>query len=466
MITALLFAGCAVGPNYTPPETALPASWSQQPAPGLIRGDTDISRWWTVFNDPLLDELIEQARLNNLDLKTAYARVKEARAQIGVVASQDYPTVQPGGQAILQRTSEHDISPGGSTDSQYTLDVGVSWEADLFGRIQRAVEGAKADYQATEEDRVDLMISLFADVATYYFQIRTFQAGLAVTESNIQSQRKVLGLTQARFENGLASGLDVAQAESVLASSEAELPPLRIQLSQSLNTLAVLLGQRPEDVQEELRRPGRFPQYDVSAQAGLPMDLLRQRPDIRRAERQLASAVAGVGEATANLYPVFSLSGVIGLVAKDFGNLFKVGSYFYSVGPSLVWTVYQGGKLRSLLKVADAQAEQAFYSYEQTLLTALSEVEIAIVTYNQKREQVEALRRAVKASKKTFDLAISLYKDGLIGFQDVLDAQRSMLDTANSLVTARGDAAASLVSLYAALGGGWDPDDPRQADET
>jgi len=466
LFTALLFAGCAVGPNYTPPEATLPLSWNGQPDPGSIRGDADISRWWTVFNDPLLNDLIEQARQGNLDLKTAYARVKEARAQIGVAASQDLPAIEPGGQAIVQRTSEHDIASGGSTDTQYTLNVGVSWEADVFGRIRRSIEAAKADYESTEEDRIDLMISLYADVATYYFDLRTYQAGLDVTVKNIRSQRKVLELTESRFRNGLASGLDVAQAQSVLATSEAELPPLRIQLSQSFNTLAILLGRRPEDLRKDLIYSGALPEFDITAQAGVPIDLLRQRPDIRSSERQLAAAVARVGEATANMYPVFSLSGVIGLVAKDFGNLFKVGSYYYSAGPSLVWTLYKGGQLRSLLKVADAQAEQALYQYEQTLLNALAEVEVAIVTYNEQRRRVEALMRAVAASRKTLDLAISLYKDGLADFQNVLDAQRSMLDNENQLVTAKGDAAISLVSLYKALGGGWDPNEPRSADET
>ncbi len=465
MFAAFLFAGCAVGPNYTPPDANLPASWNNQPQPGTIQGVTDLGRWWTAFDDPLLNDLIEQARQGNLDLKTAYARVKEARAQVGVAASQDYPTVQPGGQAIVQRTSKHDIAPGGSTDTQYNLNVGVSWEADVFGRIQRAVEAAKADLQATEEDRNDLMISLFADMATAYFQVRTYQAALAVTEKNIQSQLQVLELTKSRFRNGLASGLDVAQAESVLAGSESKLPPLRIALSQSINTIAVLLGQRPEDLQKELIYPERLPQFDVSAEAGLPVNILRQRPDIRRSERQLAAAIARVGEATANMYPLFSLSGVIGLVAKDFGNLFKVGSTFYSVGPSLLWTIYQGGALRSLLKVADAQAEQALYQYEQTLLTALAEVEVAIVTYNQRRIQVDALKRAVTASRKTLDLAIRLYKDGLANFQNVLDAQRSLLDTENQLVSARGDAAISLASLYRTLGGGWDPDQTQRMDE-
>lgn len=452
----LLAAGCAVvGPDYKPPKTEVPRTWQGIEDPALMPKKSDIQRWWEVFHDPLLSRLIAEAARENLDVRVAWARVKEARAQVGVAAGAELPSLDAAGSSTWQRGSEHDITPGGVTDSSHRIGVDASWEIDLFGRIRRSIEAAEADYQATEEDRLDTLVTLYGEVALTYIEVRTLQARLEAARKNIASQREVLDLTRSRFKHGLATDLDVAQAVQVLASSEAELPPLRTALAQAVNNLALLLGKQPGAFRKELSKPAPIPLPPSKVAVGVPADILRQRPDVRRAERKLAAQTARIGVATADLYPSFSLTGSFGLSATEPGYLGRSGSYFFSVGPSFQWNIFDGGRIRSQIKVEDARTEQALLNYEQTVLSALNEVENAMVAFRQQRARLRALERTVQASRRTVSLALRLYKEGLKDFQSVLDAQRSLFSYDNQLAQAKGEVANNLVRLYKALGGGW-----------
>lgn len=456
MAVLLLASGCAmVGPDYAKPKVEVPKAWQDTGDPALVPAEADIRLWWRVFNDPMLNSLIEKAAKGNLDVRAALARVKEARARLGVAAGRELPAFDATGNSGWQRTSEHDLTPGGSTNTRHALGLDASWEIDLFGRIRRSVEAAQADYQASQEDRTDVMITLYAEVARTYISIRSLQARLAAAQKNIESQKQVLSLTRTRFENGLATDLDVAQAESVLASSQAEVPPLKISLNENINTMAVLLGQHPGTFHEKLSQARPIPVLPPKVAVGVPADIMRQRPDIRRAERQVAAATARIGVATADLYPTFSLTGSFGLAATTGGDLLRYDSRFFSFGPSFNWNVFDGGRIRSQIKVQDALTEQALLNYEQTMLNALKEVEDSLFAYAQQRARLEALQQTVKAARRTLRLAIGLYKDGLRDFQSVLDAQRSLFSFDNQLAEATGQVAINLVRLYKSLGGGW-----------
>lgn len=459
LLIALLMAlaGCAsVGPSYEPPRTHVPDVWSAQPDPAIVPDPAQVRAWWTVFEDPLLTRYIEAAASQNLDLKAAWARVKQARAQLGVVTGDRYPLVDAVGEATRSQSSGN-VEPGTPlvTTSRHTLGMDASWEIDLFGRVRRSIEAAAADLETSEEDRLDVMTSLYADVARTYLLLRTAQARLAATEGNIDSQRQVLDLTRSRFRFGLATDLDVAQAEDVLANSEAQVPPLRSIIRQSANSLALLLALHPGSLDEELREVTPIPVPPEQVAVGVPSDLLRQRPDIRRAERALAGETARIGVATSELYPRFALLGVLGLDATDAAKVFASGSTFTSFGPTLRWNVFDAGRIRGQIKVADARTEEALLQYEQTVLRALSEVENAMTAFVEERNRMEALQRSVSASRRTLKLAVDLYKEGLRDFQSVLDAQRTLFDVENQLAVARGNIADNLVQLYRALGGGW-----------
>ncbi len=457
LVGGLIFlTGCiTVGPDYQTPKTEVPEKWQPPPDPALVPGQAEIRQWWTVFEDPQLTSLIQRASLGNLDLKAAVAKVKAARALVGVAAGKELPSLDANGQASRQQESENVGTGTGPVYNRFALGLESSWEIDLFGRIRRTVEAAQADYQASEEDRLDLTVSLLAEVARTYFTIRSTQERLAATSKNIESQKQVLELTRSRFRNGLATDLDVSQAESVLASSQASLPPLRIALARAMHALSLLLGLAPKELEAELSPAKPIPTPPEKVAVGLPADLLRRRPDIRRAERQLAAATARIGVATADLYPSFSLTGQLGLNSSTTGSLFDYSSHFFYLGLPIKWNIFAGGAIRSQIKVQEAQAEQALYNYQNAILKALGEVEDALTAYVEQRHAVRALERTVTAARRTLKLAVRLYKDGLKDFQGVLDAQRSLLEYENQLAQARGDADINLAILYKSLGGGW-----------
>ena len=457
IVCMVLLTGCAaVGPDYQRPEMSLPEGWTKADDPALLPQNDLVQQWWTLFNDPVLDGLIQTAKENNRDLMAAIARVEEAKALLGFSKGGHLPQLDAKGSVTRQETSENGLSPG-VDETLYNAGISAGWEIDLFGRIRRSVEAAAADYQASAEDRTDVMISLYGNVAVAYLDIRTFQARLISAQANIDSQQTVLALTQSRFRHGLATNLDVAQAERVLASTESEVPPLKIGLSQAVNSLAVLLGRTPGDLPTELRTDQPIPLPPPRVTVGVPANLLRQRPDVRRTERQLAAQSARIGVLKADLYPSFSLTGSFGYESIDTGDLFDAGSRFTSFGPSLRWNIFSGGRIRRQIEAQDARTRQALFRYEQSVLNALKDVEDAMIAYIEDRSRLAALERSVTAARRSVKLATDLYKQGLVNFQQVLDAQRDQFRFENQYAAARGNSAANFARLYTALGGGWDP---------
>lgn len=465
----LLSACSAVGPNYQKPEIDVPDKWRLTKDKSVTPRATVVKHWWEVFKDPLLTELIAEASLNNLDVRIAMARVEEARARLGVVVGDKYPVVDAKAEAGVSRDSEFLGNPLDLNHTKFSVGMDASWELDFFGRVRRSIEAGAADLQAVEESRIDVAITLYAEVAKTYLTIRSLQARLAAATGNIKSQKNILYLTQKKFKHGLATDLDVAQAQRILASSEAALPPLRIELNQAINNMGVLLGRHPGDLYEKLDKAKKIPAPPSTVAVGVPYDLIRRRPDIRKAERELAAQTARIGVATAELYPSFSLTGSISLGASDIGDLFNGKAHAYSFGPSMRWNIFNRDRIKQQIKVEDALTEQALLSYESTVLNALNEVENAIVAFLGQKAQYEAQKRAAKAARRNLSLAMKLYQDGLADFQDVLDAQRAVFEFENDVAAAEGDAAINVVRLYKALGGGWDldkVDDAKQKNET
>ncbi len=426
--------------------------------PALVPEPAMVKRWWKVFDDPILNQLIEEAGKSNYDIRIAMARVEEAWAQIGVVSGQRMPQIDVKGSFNRQRSSENGQYPGGDLYNEYISQIGATWEIDLFGRIKRQIVSAKANFEATRELKTDVMISVYAQVANSYITLRTAQARLAASLYNIKSQKEIVDLTQTRFKYGLASDLDVAQSEQVLAISESTLPPLRTQIENSIHTLSVLLGKSPSDLKDLLKPEKPIPMLPSRIKVGIPMDLVRRRPDIRAAERQLAAQTERIGIATSYLYPRLSIAGFFGFLSTDATEAFHWSSRAFSVGGGLNWNIFNGGSVRSLIKVEDARTRQALLNYEKTLLRAMKEVEDSLVKYADGEQRVLDLRHSVKVARRTLDLSLTLYKEGLKDFQSTLDAERVLFEAENNLAEAEGITAVNLVNLYRALGGGWDPD--------
>jgi NodT family efflux transporter outer membrane factor (OMF) lipoprotein len=449
--------GCAVGPDYRKPETAVPQQWAHVEDPGLSTGAAEVTRWWQTLNDPTLDSLIDRAVSANHDLQIATARVREARALRGVAAADQFPTIDASGAYSRVRESENvPLAGAGQEFNLFLVGFDASWEVDLFGRVRRSVEAADAEAAAAEENRRDVLVTLLAEVARNYVEVRGFQGRLRIAHDNIRTQQQTLELAQARFAAGLSSELDVAQARANLATTRSQVPALESALAQTIHRLGVLLGQEPGALLHELARAGPIPPGPESVPVGLPSDLLRRRADVRRVERELGAATARIGVAVADLFPRVSLTGAIDLQASDVDSLFTPGSRFWSVGPRLIWPVFDAGRIRANIGVQTARQEAAFARYERVVLVSLEEVENALVAYLQEQIRRRSLAEAVDANRRAVDLSSELYLRGLTDFLDVLESQRSLYASEDQLVQSERAVAVSLIALYKALGGGWE----------
>jgi len=452
---ALITVGCmTVGPDYVAPTTELPETWHAPVDPALTPDETTPRAWWTHFEDPALDGCIEAAGEANRDLAVALARIEESRAQLGIARGGKLPVAGVGAEVTRTATSAGSGFDLG-TRTLYSVAPSASWEIDLFGKIRRQVEAAGARYEATIEDKRDLEVALFAEVALTYLTMRTLEAQIAATEANLESQREVLELTRARRKHGLASDLEVAQAERLVASFEASVPALRRERAASRNALSVLMGKNPGTPDPLLDAPGPIPVPPEELILSTPAEMLRQRPDIRAAERRLAAQTARVGIATADLYPTLSLSALLGRESISTNNLFNASNRLWSLGASLQTTLFSGGRLRRAIEVEDARTEQALAGYEQTVLNALGEVENALTALAENHAEREALHRSLEAAETSVTLSRRLYKEGLVDFQNVLDASREQLELERRWAGAKGAYAAETVRLYRAFGGGW-----------
>jgi len=455
-----LVSGCKVGPDYEPPESEMPDAWHQELTKGLAEGETNIRTWWTLLSDPVLNDLIQQAAQSNLDLQTAFARIVQARAALGIASGEKYPVVDGVGTAERFRSSEETtpfIPPSlDRTDNFFQNGLDASWEIDIFGRIRRSVESADANLEASVEAYRDVLVLLYAEVAINYVEARALQERIRLARANIDAQRATLQLVQDRFDAELVGELDIRQAELNLANTESALPTLRILLTQTIHRLGVLLGERPTALHPTLAERVAIPGTPPEIAVGLPADILRQRPDIRQAERQLAAQTARIGVATADLYPRFSISGTLALEANQVSNLYDASSsYAFGIGPSFSWNLFSGGRVRGNIRVEDARTEQALVAYEQTVLLALEDIENAMIAYVQEIDRREVLTRAVDAAQKSVELVQTRYREGLTDFQNVLDTQRSLFQQQDQLAASQGQVTQNVIRIYKALGGGW-----------
>lgn len=456
-LVALTLSGCTVGPDYIPPDMSVSSTWHSELKDGLSPGMMSpelLATWWTLFNDPELSSLIERAVANNLDFKKALAQVREARSLRGVEAAGLFPTLDASGSAIWSHSE--DIDQGSATSRDlYAVGFDAGWELDIFGGVRRSVEAAEADLQASREELCDVLVSLLAEVATNYIEVRIYQTRLTVAETNLEAQTESCQLALWRFQAGLSDNLAVYQASYNLESTRSEIPDLQTRLEEAKNRLAVLLGEEPGKIHKELEKREAIPIASLELAVGIPADMLRRRPDIRQAEYQLAAQTARVGVATADLYPKFTLNGSIGLETLSLRNPSSSGSWSLSGMPQFSWSIFQAGAIRKKIEVQSALQEQYLLDYEATVLEALEEVENALVAYVAEQARREALSLATQAAKNASALSQLKYQAGLTDFDDVLEAQRSLLSFQEQLAQSEGSIVINLVSLYKALGGGW-----------
>ena len=466
-VLALLASGCAslpsVGPDYHAPETKTPAHWNESLAGGETNAAAVTAAWWKNFHDVELDSLITRAVSSNLDLRIAESRIREARAQYSGAFADLWPTVDGGGSYNRWRQSQHqpvlgDFSVPSSAfeNNLYQAGFDASWEIDVFGGKRRAVEAAKAQFAAAQFGERDVLVSLLGEVARNYVDLRGYQKRLAIANQNIEAQEKSLAITQKRFTNGLATDLDVQQALTVLSTTRAEVPTLESAIQTTTHRIEVLIGQQPGTLQTELATAAPIPAQPPQVPVGLPSDLLLRRPDVSRAERQLAAATANIGVAKSDLFPKFYLTGSVGSESISADDGFTSGSRFWSFGPTVQWRIFDAGRIRANIKVQNARQEQALAAYEQTVLTAFEEVEDNLVLYAKEQVRRRSLEDAVNASQKSLDTADKLYASGLTDFLHVLDAERSLYHAQDALAQSDRTVSANLIALYKSLGGGWE----------
>ncbi len=457
--------GCAVTPDYHPPTPDVPAQWSEAPESSVSAVSVNWP-WWTTFNDPELDSLIERALRANLDLRLAETRIREARARRGVTATSQWPSVDARASVARERDSKNAPNPvlvrpdgqvesPGQSENLFQAGFDATWELDLFGGTRRSIEAAQADVESAVYDRDAVLVTLDAEVTRNYIELRRVQEQSRIAHESLAAQQDMLILVRARSVAGMATDLDVARAEAQVQQTTAQLPALDISSQKAVHRLGVLLGQPPGTLADELRTARPTPVPSVQPPLGRPSDLLRQRPDIRRAERRLAAASARLGVARSDLYPKFSLLGTVGLASVAAGDFFNGASTLWSVGPSMTWPIFQGGRIVATVQVRDAQQQEALIAYRRAILNGIEDVENAIAGYRQEQARREALAMSVDSQQRAVDFARERYTSGLTDFRAVLNAQRGLFQAQSEL--AQRDAAVSLglVALYKALGGGW-----------
>jgi multidrug efflux system outer membrane protein len=448
-----MLAGCTMGPDYKRPAVPSPEAWRDG------RSETaslaDIS-WWELFEDEELRGLIQVALEANKDLRIAVARIEQARARFGITRADQFPQINAGASATTNRFSDNSpLGQGGETEL-LTTTVDMAFELDLWGRLRRASEAARAEFLASEEARHTVMMTLVSDVATAYLQLRQLDLEREITQRNVASRRDSLQLARDRFESGLASNLDLRQAEGELAATAAQIPDLERQIAQTENRLSIILGRTPGAITRG--RPLIGQTSPPTVPAGLPSALLERRPDIRQAEAALVAANARIGVAKAALFPQIGLTGFFGVESIELSELFTSPSRIWQFGPSLTLPIFNAGRNRANVDAAEAQQQELLIRYEQTILQAFRELEDALIAHRKARESLAEQREAVRASREGLSIAEYRYKSGLTSYLNVLDAQRTLLTQevteSRTLLTQL----VSVVQIYRALGGGWHTD--------
>jgi multidrug efflux system outer membrane protein len=474
VLMAAALAGCAVGPDYHPPETKVPSTWDgqnvvtpDQPSKTAVN-PVELVAWWNSFKDPTLSSLVEMAVRANLDLRLAEARIRQARAARGVAGAPLWPEVNAS--ALYQRSQGSSevggggaIATAGGLRNLWQAGLDASWEIDIFGGTRRGIEAATADLKAAVEDRRDVLVTLVGDVGNNYISLRGLQKQIAIAQDNLKAQQHSAEITEKRYKAGFVGALDVANAKAQVATTQATIPVFEASARAAIYSLGVLLGREPTVLEKDLSRAAPIPPVPPEIPVGLPSDLLRRRPDIRRAEAQVHAATARIGVATADLFPKFNLAGSFGLSASDVTRIDRWTSNYWSWGPSVTWPIFAGGRIYWNIKVQNALQEQALLTYEKTVLTALKDVETALVAYSKEQEHRKALTEAVANNRRAVDLAMTLYVAGRSDFLNVLIAQRSLFATEDALAQSTRTVDTNLIALYKALGGGWESGQPAPA---
>lgn len=452
-LLAVALGGCAaVGPDYSEPQLAVPAGWSAGTGTDAMDAVL-LARWWHGFGDPVLDRLVADALAANLDLAQARARLREARARRGVAGAALAPSVDASLSGSRSRSSGQ--SGSGSTRELYSAGFDASWELDVFGGVRRSVEAAQADLEASVESLSDTRVSLAAEVALNYIDLRTAEQRLAIAEESIASRGENHQIIRWRQQAGLVSELDLAQATTDLESTRAVLPPLRTAVTEAKNRLAVLLGRNPGELESLVHADRPIPLAAAEIVAAIPADTLRQRPDVRVAERRLAAQTARLGEAEAARYPSFRLSGSLGLEALELDALADRDANTHSLFGGITAPVFNAGRIAANIEIQDALVEQARLAYRAAVLAALEEVENALTAVANTDARRAKLAEAAAAARTTLAIAEYRYASGLADFLSVLDAQRTQLSLDEQLAGSTGELARAQIRLYKALGGGW-----------
>ena len=466
MLTLLILCpGCAVGPDFSPPEPPVPIAWHSIPAttqailpkPGA---PIDVA-WWTGYGDPTLTSLIERGMLANFDVQGAAARLRQARAAVSAQSASLWPQLNASSEyrrsdssGAFSNTSSSSARGSGASDL-FQAGFDAVWELDIFGGTRRNVEAAEAGETAAVEDTRSVLISVQAEIASSYLRVRGIQKELNVAKANLEIQQSSARISNERYSAGFASKLDVATADAEVASTAAQIPVLESALQQEFFALAVLLGLEPAALIVELEQPAPIPLPNGEIPIGLPSEILKRRPDIRRAEAQLHLATARIGVATADLYPKFSLSAFFGIEGETVGSLSDWKRGTWSMGSSALMPLFDAGRIRASIAVENAAQEEALAQYQQTVLTALKEVESALVSLSAEQRRFDSLQTAVTANRSALTIAKQLYSSGLTEFITVLTAERSLFASESALAQSERAIGLSAVALFKSLGGGW-----------
>jgi NodT family efflux transporter outer membrane factor (OMF) lipoprotein len=465
----LLFSGCVMlGPDFVTPEAPVSDKWLETGDPKLKSEPTDSTEWWRAFKDPVLNDLVERAYKQNLPLQIAGLRILEARANLGIA----YGNIYPQRQQLSGLVSNNQLSKNGSnlgildrSHTDFFIGFDAAWEIDFWGRFRRGIESADAELIASIANYDDFLVSLTAEVARTYVLIRTFQERIELAQENIQIQKRSLEIAEVRFRNGVVTELDVTQAKSLLRDTQALIPRLEAGLRRATNALSILLGIPPSDPQHVMEGEQVIPTVPANVAVGIPTELLRRRPDIRRAELAAAAQSARIGIARSDLFPRIALLGSIGLQSSegggilsnnaDFVDLFDVDSVTYFLGPRIDWPILNYGRLKNNVRVQDARLQKLIVNYQNTVLKAAQEVEDGLIAFLRTQDEVGFLSDSVTAAKRSVKLSLIQYREGIVDYQRVLTSQQFLVQEQDRWTATRGEVALHLVSTYKALGGGW-----------
>jgi len=444
-----------VGPDYSPPEMQTPMAWQKEigAAAETPSADDTLASWWTTFNDPALTMLMERAVSENLNLKEALSRVRQARIQRGITGAGRFPSVNAVGSA--GRSYRENLAGDFTDTDSFRLGIDASWELDIFGGVKRSLEVSDAELEATRESYRNVLVSLLAETAVNYIQLRSYQSRLSVAEANLKTQEETFSITQWRYQAGLTTGLDVERASANLEGTRAQIPSLKSSLETTKNRIAVLLGGQPGSLDTALDKYTPVPVSPGRIAVGIPADLLRRRPDLRKAERDLAAQTARIGTAEARRYPSITLSGNIGLDALNLEDLVDTGSLSTGASSGISWPVFKAGAIIRNIELQWELRDQTLTAFKAALLTALEDVENALTAYSHELARREHLLRQSQSAQRSAEISRTQYSSGLIDFQTVLDTERTLLSSQDQVAQSDAQVILNLISLYKALGGGW-----------